>query len=87
MRTLCTQLLSSVTIPCIGIFVKYFLEKILTNNDFGILPDFRRPDNIRLGLAPLYTSFTDIYRTVMALRQIVETRQYEAYPLEAPAVT
>jgi len=27
----------------------------------GIIPDFRRPDGIRLGLAPLTTRFTDVY--------------------------
>ena len=62
------------------------IDQVLIH-DFGILPDFRRPDNIRLGLAPLYTSFTDIHRTVMALRQIAEERLYEAYPVEAPVVT
>ena len=62
------------------------IDQVLIH-DFGILPDFRRPDNIRLGLAPLYTSFSDIHRTVMALRQIAEERLYEAYPVEAPVVT
>ncbi len=27
----------------------------------GVLPDYRRPDGIRLGLAPLTTRFTDVY--------------------------
>ena len=55
--------------------------------DRHILPDFRVPDNIRLGLAPLYISFHDIYTTVAALRQIVEEKLYENYPLEIPTVT
>ncbi|MBE3560777.1 MAG: kynureninase, partial [Ktedonobacteraceae bacterium] len=53
----------------------------------NVLPDFRAPDNIRLGLAPLYTSFRDIHTTVMRLRQIVVERRYEQYASEAPAVT
>ncbi|MGI8433337.1 MAG: kynureninase [Nocardioidaceae bacterium] len=27
----------------------------------GVIPDFRRPDGIRLGMAPLTTRFTDVY--------------------------
>lgn len=53
----------------------------------NILPDFRVPDNIRLGLAPLYISFHDIYTTITRLQQIVEQRLYEKYSLEIPLVT
>ncbi|HLZ62418.1 MAG TPA: kynureninase [Ktedonosporobacter sp.] len=56
-------------------------------NDMKVLPDFRPPDNIRLGLAPLYTSFRDIHTAVMRLRQIVTDRLYEKYPVETPSVT
>ncbi len=56
-------------------------------NDMGVLPDFRAPDNIRLGIAPLYTSFRDIHSTVMRLRQIVIEKLYEKYPNEVPVVT
>ncbi len=56
-------------------------------NDMNVLPDFRAPDNIRLGIAPLYTSFRDIHTTVMRLRQIVVERLYEKYSNETPTVT
>jgi len=56
-------------------------------NDMNVLPDFRAPDNIRLGIAPLYTSFRDIHTTVMRLQQIVTEKRYEKYPNETPIVT
>ena len=56
-------------------------------NDMQVLPDFRSPDNIRLGIAPIYTSFVDIHSAVMRLRQIVVDRLYEKYPAEPPEVT
>ena len=56
-------------------------------NDMKVLPDFRAPDNIRLGIAPLYTTFRDIHTTVMRLQKVVVERLYEKYPNEAPIVT
>ena len=56
-------------------------------NDMQVLPDFRSPDNIRLGIAPIYTSFVDIHSAVMRLREIVVDRLYERYPVEPPQVT
>jgi len=35
----------------------------------GIIPDFRTPNGIRLGLSPLSTSFTELWRGVDAIRQ------------------
>jgi kynureninase len=52
-----------------------------------VLPDFRAPDNIRLGITPLYTSFDDIRQAVQRLAVVVEARLYEQYPVERPAVT
>lgn len=52
-----------------------------------VIPDFRAPDNLRLGITPLYTTFTDIYRAMARLREIVENRLYEQYSAERLAVT
>jgi kynureninase len=52
-----------------------------------VIPDFREPDNIRLGIAPLYNTFTDIYRAVNRLREIVEEGIYEQYSAERLEVT
>jgi len=55
--------------------------------EMQVLPDFREPDNIRLGLAPLYTSFADVWEAVDRLRQVVEEKRYLNYPAERLAVT
>ena len=55
--------------------------------DVRVLPDFRSPDNLRLGLAPIYTSFAEIHEAVMRLKRVMDDRLYEKYPTERPAVT
>jgi len=52
-----------------------------------IVPDFRSPDNIRLGIAPLYTSYEDIFRTVIAMKEIIENKSYLRYQDNLPSVT
>lgn len=47
--------------------------------EMKVLPDFRAPDNIRLGIAPLYTRFVDVWTAVNRLRHVVEERLYEKY--------
>ena len=42
-----------------------------------IIGDFRPPDNIRLGIAPLYNSFVEIRRAVARIRAVVEDRLYQ----------
>lgn len=56
-------------------------------NDMNVLPDFRAPDNIRLGIAPLYNSFTEIYTAMSRLRQVVREGFFEKYPQSSPTVT
>ena len=52
--------------------------------EMNIIPDFRAPDNIRLGIAPLYTRFEDIYETAVPYEtRIVSERLYEKYPSSA----
>jgi kynureninase len=38
----------------------------------GVIPDFRTPNRLRLGPAPLYTSFTQVWDGIAALRSILE---------------
>lgn len=55
--------------------------------EMEVLPDFREPDNIRLGIAPLYTSFVDIWHAVDRIRHVVESRAYCKYSAARLAVT
>ena len=56
-------------------------------HDQKVLPDFRRPDNIRLGIAPLYNSFADLHTAVERLRAVVVDRLYERYDASGLIVT
>lgn len=56
-------------------------------NDMQVLPDFRAPDNIRIGIAPIYTSYRDLHAAVMRLHHIVTTGLHEKYADTAPVVT
>ena len=38
----------------------------------GVIPDYRRPDGLRIGPAPLSTSFTEVHRGLATLRELVE---------------
>ncbi len=55
--------------------------------ELRVVGDFREPDNIRLGVAPLYTSYAEIHEGMRRLRAVVDERLYEKYPAERSAVT
>ena len=55
--------------------------------EMNVLPDFRYPDNIRLGIAPIYTSYSEIHEAVVRLCRVMNERLYEKYPTERPEVT
>jgi kynureninase len=52
-----------------------------------VIPDFRAPNNIRLGIAPLYTSYRDIYRAMARLKTILEKEIYLNYSKTQLSVT
>jgi len=45
----------------------------------GVIPDFRPPNVIRLAPVALYNSYTELWRTVEILRQIIDQRLFEQY--------
>lgn len=54
----------------------------------GIVGDFRAPDAMRFGFAPLYLRFVDIYDAVAAMEEVIRTGSWrELPPVEAGAVT
>jgi kynureninase len=52
-----------------------------------VLPDFRAPDNIRLGIAPIYTSYTEIFQAVRFMAQVVDRGLYKNYRQSSRPVT
>jgi kynureninase len=55
--------------------------------EMAVIPDFREPDNIRLGLAPLYTTFTEVWEAVSRIRRVVEERRHLRFSAKRLAVT
>jgi kynureninase len=55
--------------------------------DRQVLPDFRRPDNIRLGITPLYTTYEELWTAVSHLHTIVTEKRYQSYSHARHAVT
>jgi kynureninase len=43
----------------------------------GIIPDFRAPDAMRFGLAPLYVRFVDVWDAMGALADVLGTRGWD----------
>jgi kynureninase len=55
--------------------------------DRGVVPDFRTPDRVRLGPAPLYTRFVDVWDAVDRFRALLEDGGWAGYPEERARVT
>jgi kynureninase len=56
-------------------------------DEMNVIPDFREPDNIRFGLAPLYTTFEEIWQTVERIRIVMLEKRYEKYTNDRMTVT
>jgi kynureninase len=52
-----------------------------------VVPDFRAPDRLRLGLAPATTSHTQVWDAMERLRAIVASGDHLTYPAERATVT
>ena len=61
--------------------------KSLQTGQIKIIPDYRPPKYIRLGISPLYTSFEDLVKTVFKLAEIVKKKQYLRHSNDKPKVT
>jgi kynureninase len=64
-------------------------KSLISPPDSGIkvIPDFREPDNIRLGIAPLYNSYEEIFTAVRRIEEITNEKLYEAYSVDREGVT
>lgn len=51
-----------------------------------IIPDFRPPNNLRLGISPLYNTFMDMYETVARIKSIMQNKDFENYSKETLTV-
>jgi len=52
-----------------------------------VIPDFRPPNLIRIGITPLYTSYLDLYEAIIRISEIVTTKEYEKFSNEKLTVT
>jgi len=55
--------------------------------EMDLIPDFREPDNIRLGFAPLYTSFTEVREGLHRINRVLVEKRHEKYPTQKLTVT
>ena len=52
-----------------------------------VVTDYRAPDRLRLGMAPLYTRFVDVHSGLLRLRDLVRAGRHEPYPVEPSGIT
>lgn len=50
--------------------------------DYNVVPDFRTPKRLRLGLAPLTTSYTEVWDALDRLRRLVERGDHKRFEPE-----
>jgi len=53
----------------------------------GVVPDFRGPDSVRLGVAPLDIRHVDVWDALTRLRDLVARREHEAFDARPGRVT
>ncbi|HVC72270.1 MAG TPA: aminotransferase class V-fold PLP-dependent enzyme, partial [Mycobacteriales bacterium] len=55
--------------------------------DRGVVPDYRTPDRLRLGPAPLTSRFVEVYDALAVIRDVVSSGAHLGYPREIARVT
>jgi len=55
--------------------------------EMNVIPDFREPDNIRLGLTPIYTSFLDVWECIERLQRVITEKRHLHFPATRLTVT
>ncbi len=55
--------------------------------DRGVVPDYREPARVRLGPAPLYTRFVDVWDALDRFRAVLEEGAHERFPADRARVT
>ena len=55
--------------------------------DRGVVPDYRTPDRLRLGPAPLTTRYVDVHDALALVRDLVAAGDHLKYPAEPGRVT
>lgn len=56
----------------------YAIDQALIK-EMKVIPDFRHPDNIRFGLAPLYTSYEEIHHAITRMQTVLTEKLYMKY--------
>lgn len=56
-------------------------------HDRNVIPDFRAPDVLRLGVTPLYTTFEELARALGHIREVVSQKTFERFDKERTMVT
>jgi len=53
----------------------------------NVIPDFRRPNVIRVAVSPLYTSYEEIFTGFLRLRDLVDSGAYRQVSMQGTTVT
>lgn len=56
-------------------------------SDLKVIPDFRKPNNIRLSVSGLYSTFEEINKAILLIKEISDLRFYETIAIPKEIVT
>lgn len=57
------------------------------SNALKVIPDYRPPNLLRFGIAPLYTSYENIFRVLIRIKEIVKTESFKKFEIKKTKVT